>query len=211
MTQKKMTEGLPLVAILRGVTPDTILAMAETLIESGFDKIEVPLNSPDALSSISALVREFGDEHLVGAGTVTNTELAKAVLDTGANLVVTPNLDLDVVRLCKNQGVVSLPGVVTPTEAFSALYAGASGLKVFPANVLGVEGVKALKSVLPTDVLVYPVGGIEPKVSCMKPYVKAGAAGFGLGSALYQAGMSKERLALNARAYVDAWYLATKT
>ncbi|MFW8592091.1 2-dehydro-3-deoxy-6-phosphogalactonate aldolase [Glaciecola sp. 2405UD65-10] len=197
--------ALPLIAILRGVTPENILAVAEVLVEEGFSSIEVPLNSPDALTSISMLVNAYSSKYLIGAGTVTTPKLAEAVIATGANLVVTPNLNKEVVSMSVAANCQCFPGVVTPTEAFAALEYGASGIKIFPASVLGIEGFKALKSVLPTDVKCYPVGGIEPSNESMHCWLEAGAYGFGLGSALFKSEMSLQDIRKRARAYVQVY------
>lgn len=206
MTAKfDLDKHLPLIAILRGVLPKDVVNVAKALVEEGFSMIEVPLNSPDAFTSITLLVEEFGDKLLIGAGTVTTPELAKQVIATGANLVVTPNLNENVLKLSLAAGCAVFPGVVTPTEAFSALALGATGLKLFPISMVGEEGFKALKSVLPHGTLCYPVGGIEPSIASMAPYLKIGAAGFGLGSALYKPSMSIDDVRLNARAYISSF------
>ncbi|WP_448248472.1 2-dehydro-3-deoxy-6-phosphogalactonate aldolase [Thalassotalea agariperforans] len=199
-----LAEQFPLIAIIRGVLPDDVIRIAEILIEEGFTMIEVPLNSPDALVSIKRLVERFGENYYIGAGTVTNLEEAQAVIDTGANLVVTPNMNQDVIKLSVAAGCATFPGVVTPTEAFNALAAGATGIKIFPVTALGLDGFKALKSVLPPATLCFPVGGINPTVESMKPYTDAGAQGFGLGSSLYKANMSDDDVRSNAKAFVKA-------
>lgn len=206
MTSSVSLEGhLPLIAIIRGVTPEQVLDVANVLVEEGFTMIEVPLNSPDALISISKLVAHYGKGYFIGAGTVTTPEQAERVIATGANLVVTPNMNPQVIEMSVAAGCATFPGVVTPTEAFAALAAGATGLKLFPISVLGLEGFKALKSVLPKDVKCYPVGGVSPSVESMRPYVDIGANGFGLGSALYQPSMTLEQIRTNARGYVSAF------
>lgn len=200
---------LPLIAIIRGVTPDTVLEVADVLVKSGFSLIEVPLNSPDALTSIRLLVEkyqsELGQSIYIGAGTVTQVEQAQAVIDTGANLVVTPNLNLEVLDLANKANCITFPGVVTPTEAFSAVAAGATGIKLFPISMVGLDGFKALKSVLPKEVMTFPVGGIEPSVESMLPYMKIGATGFGLGSALFKSDMSLEQISNIAKAFVESY------
>ncbi|AWB65049.1 2-dehydro-3-deoxy-6-phosphogalactonate aldolase [Saccharobesus litoralis] len=193
---------LPLIAIIRGVLPQDVIRIAEILVEEGFTMIEVPLNSPDALDSISRLVKHYGDKYYIGAGTVTTPEQAKAVIETGANLVVTPNMNEEVIKMSVAAGCATFPGVVTPTEAFNALAAGATGLKLFPVSALGLDGFKALKSVAPQGTLFFPVGGINPTIESMKPYTDIGAQGFGLGSALYKPSMSDEQVRQNARDYV---------
>lgn len=205
-----LDKHLPLIAIIRGVLPSACVSVAKVLVEEGFTMIEVPLNSPDALESILLLVNEFGEDYLIGAGTVTTPEKAQSVIETGANLVVTPNANEQVIKMSVEAGCATFPGVVTPTEAFSALAAGATGLKLFPVSMLGLDGYKALNSVLPPETLCYPVGGIEPTVESMSPYVKIGAAGFGLGSALYTPAMSIEQVRENARSYVKSFHECMK-
>jgi len=200
-----LAEQLPLIAIIRGVTPDTCLAVAEVLIKQGFTMIEVPLNSPDALTSIGMLVEKYADKYFIGAGTVTSPALAKAVIETGANLVVTPNVNEDVIRLSAEAGCAVFPGIATPTEAFNALEYGATGLKIFPVTALGVAGVGALMSVLPKGTLCYPVGGIEPNIDSMAPYTKLGVAGFGLGSSLYKPSMTLAEIEQNAMQFVRSY------
>ncbi|RKF17917.1 2-dehydro-3-deoxy-6-phosphogalactonate aldolase [Alginatibacterium sediminis] len=196
---------LPLIAILRGLTPDTAIQSCEVLINEGFSQIEVPLNSPDALKSIQLLVARFGDQYLIGAGTVTTKVQAQAVIDTGAKLIVSPNYNSEVIKLGVQAGCTVLPGVLTPTEAFAALADGASGLKLFPANVVGLAGFKALMSVLPANTACFPVGGISASVESMRPFVDAGAAGFGIGASLYTPQMSLEQIANNAREFVSTF------
>lgn len=207
MTQQiNLDRHIPLIAILRGITPDDILNVAAILVEEGFSMLEVPLNSPDALVSIKKLVDTYSlEDYLIGAGTVTTTELAQQVIAIGANLVVTPNYNEDVVKMSVAAGCACFPGVVTPSEAFSALAAGATGIKLFPISMVGMDGFKALKSVLSPDTKCYPVGGIEPNEESMHPYLKAGASGFGLGSAIYKPNMSHDEIRNRARAYVKVY------
>lgn len=207
MTQKLNLDGhIPLIAILRGITPDDILNVAAILIEEGFSMFEVPLNSPDALVSIKKLVDTYSlEDYFVGAGTVTTKELAEQVIATGANLVVTPNYNEDVVKMSVTAGCACFPGVVTPTEAFSAIAAGATGIKLFPITMVRMDGFKALKSVLSADTKCYPVGGIEPTEESMYPYLKAGAAGFGLGSAIYKPAMSNNEIRKRAKAFIKVY------
>lgn len=201
----KLSQHLPLIAILRGIEPQNAVRVAEILIDEGFSMIEVPLNSPDALLSIKHLVDKFGNNYLIGAGTVTTAALAKSVIATGANLIVTPNYNAEVMKLAINAGCVTFPGVVTPTEAFNALAAGATGLKLFPVSTLGLDGFKALKSVLPATIDCLPVGGINPTVESMKPYIDLGATGFGLGSSLYKPSLTDAEIRSNAREFVTAY------
>jgi 2-dehydro-3-deoxyphosphogalactonate aldolase len=155
------------------------------------------------------LVDKFGDEYLIGAGTVTTVEEAEAVIKTGAKLIVSPNCNTDVIKCGVAAGCTVLPGVLTPSEAFDALQAGASGLKIFPANVLGTSGLKALMSVLPKNTLCYPVGGVSADPKSMSPYLALGAAGFGIGSALYTPNMTTAEVASNARQFVDSFMQAS--
>jgi 2-dehydro-3-deoxyphosphogalactonate aldolase len=193
---------LPLVAILRGITPDKAVAIGQVLVDAGWSLIEVPLNSPRPLDSIAALVRAF-PQALVGAGTVLDAGQVRAVAATGAGLVVSPNTDAAVLAEGRRLGLVCLPGVATPTEAFAALGAGAHGLKLFPAELMPPAGLKALRAVLPAGTLMLPVGGITP--DNIAAYRAAGAAGFGIGSALYKPGMGLVEVALQARCFADAW------
>ena len=193
---------LPLVAILRGITPDEAVPVGQALVDAGWSLIEVPLNSPRPLDSIRALVQAF-PQALVGAGTVLRADQVRAVAATGAGLIVSPNTQLDVLAEGLRLGLVCLPGVATPTEAFAALAAGAHGLKLFPAEWLPPAGLKAMRAVLPTGTRLLPVGGITPDT--MAAYRAAGAAGFGIGSALYKPGMSVAEVAVQARRFADAW------
>lgn len=194
---------LPLVAILRGLTPDEALPIGGALVEAGFRLIEVPLNSPQPFESIAALRRALPAEVLVGAGTVLRQDDLQRLAATGAELAVSPHADAALVRQARALGLVSLPGVATPTEAFAALDAGAHALKLFPAEALPPAVVKALRAVLPKAVRLLPVGGITPEA--MAGYRAAGAAGFGLGSALYAPGRSAADVAARARDFVRAW------
>lgn len=193
---------LPLVAILRGLTPADAPAIGAALDGAGFSLIEVPLNSPQPLASIATLAAQLPNA-LIGAGTVLTTAQVREVHDAGGELIVSPNFDADVVRMAVRLGMVCLPGVMTPTEAFAALAAGASGIKLFPAELVPPAGVKALRAVLSADTLVLPVGGITPEA--MAAYRAAGANGFGLGSALYKPGDAAATVAAAARRYVAAW------
>ena len=196
-------DRLPLVAILRGVTPDEVVSIGQALVAAGFVIIEVPLNSPDPLESIRRLIARFGDEMLIGAGTVTKPQQVDDIARAGGRLVVMPHGDGDVVRAAKGAGLVCVPGIATPTEAFAALANGADALKLFPAELLTPAVLRSMRAVLPTAARLLPVGGISP--DGMAAYVAAGAAGFGLGSALYRRGDDAGRVAANARDFVDAW------
>ncbi|MDT0595000.1 2-dehydro-3-deoxy-6-phosphogalactonate aldolase [Glaciecola petra] len=205
MSSQALTSHLPLIAILRGITPHNVLSYADMLITAGFTMLEVPLNSPQALVSIRLLVKTYGNAYLIGAGTVTNTEQVESVINCGANLVVTPNYNEDVVKISVAAGCHCYPGVITPTEAFAAIAAGASGLKLFPISMMGVEGFKALKSVLPPEIKCFPVGGITAQEESMYPYLSAGAHGFGLGSALFKPEMTLQEVEIKAEAFVSIY------
>ncbi|HUG62266.1 MAG TPA: 2-dehydro-3-deoxy-6-phosphogalactonate aldolase [Methylomirabilota bacterium] len=192
-----------LVAILRGVTPAEIDAIADALVEAGFEAIEVPLNSPDPLVSIGRLAARLPASVLVGAGTVLTTEAVAAVADAGGRLMVSPNTDPAVIRAAASRAMVTMPGVFTPTEAFAALAAGASALKIFPASALGAAGIAAMRAVLPKDVVVGAVGGVAD--ADFETYAKAGVTAFGLGSSLYKPGFSAADVAVRARAAVAAY------
>ncbi len=193
---------LPLIAILRGLTPAEAPAIGEALVSSGFAIVEVPLNSPEPLRSIATLTQLF-PQTLIGAGTVLNAQQVKDVHGAGGRLVVAPNFNPAVVAQALALGMVVLPGVATPTEAFAALDAGAHGLKLFPAEMISPATVKALRAVLPASTALIPVGGITP--DNMAPYRAAGANGFGLGSALYAPGRSAQAVQQQAQAFVRAF------
>ncbi len=194
---------LPLVAILRGIRPDEIEAAADALVEAGFRLIEVPLNSPDPLASIEKLARRVGDRAIVGAGTVLTVDQVAQVHDAGGAMIVSPNTDVAVIAESARRGMVSLPGYFTPSEAFAALAAGASGLKLFPAEAATPAVIKAQRAVLPRNVPLLVVGGISP--TNMAPWREAGADGFGLGSALYKVGANAQEIAANAHAFAQGW------
>ena len=194
---------LPLVAILRGVTPAETPGIVEALLAEDFDLIEIPLNSPEPLKSIAAARSLAPSRALVGAGTVLTAADVEAVANAGGDLIVTPNTNPEVIARAKALGLVCLPGSATPTEAFAALAAGADGVKAFPAEMIGPAIVKAWRAVLPKTAPILPVGGITP--DNMKPFVDAGAAGFGLGSALYKPGDSAARVREKAAAFRAAW------
>lgn len=199
---RRAMEELPLVAILRGITPAEAQAVGYALWNANWRVFEVPLNSPRPLESIGMLVRLFPDA-LVGAGTVRTEDEVRQVHAAGGRLVVSPHFDARVVRAAAWSGMVCLPGVLTPSEAFAALEAGATGLKLFPAEMIPPAAVKALRAVLPAQVPLLPVGGIAPR--SMAPYLAAGATGFGIGSSLYRPGSTAEDVAREARAFADAW------
>lgn len=196
-------DPLPLIAVLRGITPEEIPAVGAALFAHGFRILEVPLNSPRPFESIAALAEKFGERCLVGAGTVTAVEEVGEVGAAGGRLIVMPHADTAVVREAKRQGLVCVPGVATPTEAFAALAAGADGLKMFPSDQIPASALKAWRAVLPRDTLVFAVGGIRP--DNMGPYWSAGANGFGTGSNLYQPGATVEHVKSAAAAYAAAF------
>lgn len=193
---------LPLVAILRGVRPDEVEAIGDGLVEAGFRIIEVPLNSPEPFDSIARLARRFAGRAVIGAGTVLNVRDVAAVEAAGGTVIIAPNADTRVIAAAAERGLVALPGIATPTEALSALEAGAAALKLFPAEAAAPAVVKAMLAILPRGTRILPVGGIAPDT--MAPWRAAGAAGFGLGSALYAAGLSADDVAVRARAFVAA-------
>lgn len=195
--------ALPLVAILRGVRPDEAVAVGGALVEAGFRLIEVPLNSPDPFASVAALARGFGEDVVIGAGTVLDPVDVGRLAGAGGRLVVCPHGDPDVIAAAVRAGLPCLPGVATPTEGFAALRAGAAALKLFPAETLGPATLKAWRAVFPQATRFLPVGGVEP--GTMAPWLAAGADGFGLGSALYKPGMSAEDAGRRAAAFVEAW------
>jgi len=194
---------LPLVAILRGVTPHEAADIAEALLEEDFEFIEIPLNSPEPLKSIAAVRRMAPPRVYVGAGTVLTPAQVEAVAGAGGDLIVTPNTNPQVIARAKSLGLVAMPGAATPSEAFAALAAGADAVKAFPAEMVTPSVVKAWAAVLPKSTAILPVGGITPDT--MAPYVKAGAAGFGLGSALYKPGDSAHAVRDKAAAFRRAW------
>ena len=190
----------PLVAILRGVRPEEAKAVAGAAFDAGIRIIEVPLNSPDPLVSIERLSRAFGSDALIGAGTVLHAPQVAAVQAAGGQLIVAPSTNTDVISAAAAAGLVSAPGYFTPSEAFAAIDAGATALKLFPAEGASPAMLKAQRAVLPRDVPVLVVGGVKP--DNMQQWLAAGANGFGLGSALYAAGQSAEDTAEKARAFV---------
>ena len=190
----------PLIAILRGVDPSEVVGIAEDLIAAGISIIEVPLNSPDPLESIRRLAGACAGNALVGAGTVLLSDEVDAIRAAGGRLIVTPHANAPVVKRAKEIGLLAIPGFFTPTEAFAMIEAGADGLKLFPAEAATPAVLKAQRAVIPKDVPILVVGGVKP--DGMRPWIEAGADGFGLGSGVYKPGRSPEETGMRARAYV---------
>jgi 2-dehydro-3-deoxyphosphogalactonate aldolase len=192
-----------LIAILRGITPSETVGVCKALIAAGITMIEVPLNSPDALTSIALASNTFGDEAAIGAGTVLSKKHVWAVSDAGGTFIVSPDTNKQVIEETVRLQMLSYPGVFTPTDAFRAIKAGATGLKFFPAEVLGPKGIKAMKAVLPSELPLYAVGGANP--DNFGDYFAAGCAGFGLGTYIYRPGMDAAQVAERATAAVAAY------
>jgi 2-dehydro-3-deoxyphosphogalactonate aldolase len=197
----------PYVAILRGLAPAEAIPVAEALIASGMRIIEVPLNSPEPFESIRLLSERFGETCLIGAGTVLSAEAVGQVRQAGGRLIVMPHADVAVIRAAKAAGLVCTPGIATPTEGFAALAAGADALKLFPAELVGPDVLRAMRAVFPRGTRFLPVGGIQPET--VARFVAAGAAGFGLGSGLYAPGRDPAEVGRRAAAYAEAWKAAT--
>ena len=195
-------ERSPLIAILRGVAPADAVAAATAVYDAGIQIIEIPMNSPQPLESIEAVAKALGDRALIGAGTVLETADVPRIADAGAALAVMPNGNPEVISAAVNAGLASLPGIATPTEAFAALNAGAGALKLFPAQLITPAVMRAMQSVLPKNTPLLPVGGIEPE--SMADYWHQGAAGFGLGSQLYQADFDIDEISRRAARFVEA-------
>lgn len=197
-----------IIAILRGITPSEAVAVGDALLSAGITTIEVPLNSPDALESVKLLSETFGVRALIGAGTVLTVDDVANVAKVGGKLIVSPDCNPDVIAVTKDWGLQSWPGVMTPTEAFSAIRAGADGLKLFPGSLVGPEGLKAMRAVLPSHIPVYAVGGAGP--DNFAQWVSAGADGFGIGTALYVPGLKTLDVAERAAHIVAAYDVAVK-
>lgn len=192
-----------IIAILRGITPAEAVETCAALIAAGIDRIEVPLNSPDPFDSIAAMVAAHGAEAVIGAGTVLTTDQVDRLAAIGAAMVVSPDCNPQVIAATKQAGMQSFPGVMTPTECFTALRHGADGLKIFPASLIGPDGVKAIRAVLPPETPVYAVGGAGP--ANFSDWIAAGANGFGIGTALYTPGLDVADVAARATRIVAAY------
>jgi 2-dehydro-3-deoxyphosphogalactonate aldolase len=201
--EHNMTEHRHIIAILRGITPPETINVCKALLDAGITMIEVPLNSPNALRSIGDAAKAFAGRGSIGAGTVLSTADVDNVADAGGAFVVSPDTNSSVIAQTLERGLASYPGVFSPTDAFTALRAGATGLKFFPAEVLGPKGIKAMKAVLPPQVPLYAVGGANP--DNFREYFAAGCAGFGLGTYLYKPGMTLDEVATRARTAVAAY------
>jgi 2-dehydro-3-deoxyphosphogalactonate aldolase len=199
----EMLDSLPLIAILRGIEPDEAVAVGEAIVEAGFVCLEVPLNSPRPLESIRRLREALDGRALVGAGTVLTVDAARAVREAGGQLIISPDTNPEVIRAARAMDLLSIPGFFTPSEAFAALEAGADALKLFPAEVAGPAGLKAVRAVLPAATRVYAVGGVAP--DSLSDWRAAGASGFGIGSALFKPGKSADEAGASAAAFVEAW------
>lgn len=197
---KEALSVVPLVAILRGITPEEVIAVGGVLVASGFRIIEVPLTSPDAMRSISMLSDHLGPATIVGAGTVRRVEQLDELVAAGGTLMVTPHADTKLIRAAVDRNLATLPGVATPTEAFAAIDAGADALKVFPTDIIPPSTLAAFRTVIGPDVPLIPTGGIQPET--MDRYLEAGASGFGLGTALYRPGDSAAHVQKMARSFV---------
>lgn len=199
----QVLRDLPLVAILRGLKPDEATDVGAALLEAGFKAIEVPLNSPEPFVSIAKLADTVGDKAVVGAGTVLKVEDVARLRDVGGQICISPNSNPAVIGAAKACGLISFPAFFTPSEAFQAIDAGADALKLFPAELAGPSGLKAVKAVLPHEMPVFPVGGVEP--SNMATFIAAGATGFGIGSSVYRPGDTPETVHAKASSFVTAW------
>ena len=194
---------LPLIAILRGITPEEAHDHVAAVIDAGFEAVEIPLNSPEWRTSIAAMVKAFGDKVLIGAGTVLKPEQVDELAEMGCKLVVTPNIQPEVIKRAVGYGMTVCPGCATATEAFNAIDAGAQALKIFPSSAFGPDYIKALKAVLPPEIPVFAVGGVTPENLAV--WLKAGCIGAGLGSDLYRAGQPLSRTVEQAKAFVKAY------
>ena len=206
-----MSKNRELIAILRGLTLDRCVKVSEILIAEGFSKLEVPLNSPNPMETISKMQNSFGNSVTIGAGTVTNVSEVSQLSKIGCQMIVSPNTDTEVIKATKNGGMLSFPGAFTPSECYSAINSAADGLKIFPAFKLGVKGFKALKAVLPNNLKTYAVGGIDE--THFSDWLDAGVTGFGIGSNLFHSYMSDDNIQSAAKKFVlayDNWHTNKK-
>jgi 2-dehydro-3-deoxyphosphogalactonate aldolase len=203
MTLEDALEACGIVAILRGVTPDEVVAVSQTLYDAGIRVVEVPLNSPEPFTSIEKLSKAFADKMIIGAGTVLSVQDVNLLKAHGGQISVSPDCNEAVIARAKELGMEPLPGVFTPTEAFSAIRAGAKHLKLFPAEVASPQTIKAWKAVLPKDVKIYAVGGVTP--DNMGDWLSAGASGFGIGSSIFKPGLNMAKISESAHSLVSAW------
>ena len=206
-----MSKNRELIAILRGLTLDRCIKVSEILIAEGFSKLEVPLNSPNPMETISKMQNSFGNSVTIGAGTVTNVSEVSQLSKIGCQMIVSPNTDTEVIKSTKNGGMLSFPGAFTPSECYSAINSAADGLKIFPAFKLGVKGFKALKAVLPNNLKTYAVGGIDE--THFSDWLDAGVTGFGIGSNLFHSYMSDDDIQSAAKKFVlayDNWHTNKK-
>ena len=203
MTLEDALDACGIVAILRGVTPDEVVAVSQTLYDAGIRVVEVPLNSPEPFTSIEKLSKAFADKLVVGAGTVLTVQDVNLLKAHGGQISVSPDCNEATISRAVELGIVPLPGVFTPTEAFAAIRAGAKHLKLFPAEVASPATIKAWKAVLPKHVKIYAVGGVTPEN--MGDWLAAGASGFGIGSSIFKPGMSMAKISESAHSLVSAW------
>lgn len=203
MTLEDALEACGIIAILRGVTPDEVIAVSQTLYDAGVRVVEVPLNSPEPFLSIEMLSKAFAGKMIVGAGTVLSVQDVNLLKAHGGQISVSPDCNEAVIARAKDLGLEPLPGVFTPTEAFAAIRAGAKHLKLFPAEVASPQTIKAWKAVLPKHVKIYAVGGVTPEN--MSDWLAAGASGFGIGSSLYKPGSNLAKVSESAHSLVQAW------
>lgn len=192
-----------IIAILRGITPAEAVEVANTLVDAGINRIEVPLNSPEPFDSIGKMLDAVGDRAQIGAGTVLDVQAVERLAEMNAHMVVSPDANASVIVATKQAGMMSYPGIMTPSECFAALHAGADGLKLFPASLLGIDGLKAIGAVLPKGTKTYAVGGVGPED--FADWMAAGVTGFGIGSALYKPGMSAQDVGVRAVKMVAAY------
>mgnify|MGYP001251756185 CR=1 FL=1 len=200
---KTLIKKLPLIAILRGIKPEECLEIGYELFNVGFRIIEIPLNSPEAFKSIEKLVQKLEGEVIIGAGTIFTTKQLQTLFNVGGKLAVMPHVDIKIIEMAKKLNIICFPGVSTPTEALTALQAGADGLKIFPAEMITPNILKSWKVILPENTLLFPVGGIQPE--SIEAYVLAGATGFGIGSALFHPGKSVSEIVNSGKAFKKSW------